>query len=325
MSVYRDTEGTVTFTHPIGTALTATFTDAAGTVLGTQTGITPATGGIYTAQVNWELTQYDAKHTVTWTDGNGFSRKQTFEVVTPIVDIPNLRTVWTDDGLTPPDAVVEDVEKVVRAVIETYTGQTFGYSLGSKTFIGNGSGKLILDERVETIIGALGVLGGAPSDYTETVYDSLGGETQVLTNTRGELNLDFVGLIEGGWSILFKWPEFLTIKESPPLELVHFAPSQDGTIRVPRRFWSHQDRGTHYTIWAEWGYSEVPDEVVEAAMLLANDYLTGDSGYRDRYLEILKIQQDSFTYHPGAFRGTGNARADLLLGPYRRQTGMVIL
>jgi hypothetical protein len=139
------------------------------------------------------------------------------------------------------------------------------------------------------------------------------------------LNIDRAGVIEDGWSLLMNWPEYLDVRQSPPLELLDSAPSQDGTIRIPRRIMRERDKGQPYQITAEWGYDAVPEEVQEAALLLANDYITNDSEYRDRYLEILKIQQDSFTYHPGAFRGTGNARVDLLLGPFRRQNGMVIL
>lgn len=314
MSVYRDTAGTVSFKHPIGTPLTATFTDATGAVVDTQTGIA-SVAGVYTAQVKWQLTQYDAQYRITWTDGSGFSRTQSFEVVTPIVDLSELRTIWTD-GSNPTDDEVAEVEQAVRAVVQTYTGQPFGYSVGTQNYIGNGSGKFLLKQRVNKLMGALGGWSFYPSDY----IDPNGN-----TNLNGELNLDRCAVIEDGWTFLIEWPQYLTVKESPPMELINLAPSEDGTIRVPRRFYARKDEGVQYSIYAEWGYAEVPDEVQEAAMLLANDYITNDSQYRDRYLEILKIQQDSFTYHPGAFRGTGNARADLLLGPYRRQTGMIIL
>lgn len=323
MSVYRDTDQSpVSFRHPIGTALTATVTNSAGTVLDTVSGIAP-TAGVYQYLVPWTLTQYDAKYNLVWTDGLGFSRKQTFEVVTPIVDIPNLRTVWPTDQ-NPTDAEVAEVEGVVRAVIQAYTGQPFGYSVGSKQYIGNGYGKIILNERCDSLLGILGGWSFLPSDFVQYDYTT-NPATVVSTNTNGELNISRAGLTEDGWTLLIEWPEFLTVKESPPMELIDSAPSQDGTIRIPRRFYEQRDKGVQYTLYGEWGYVEVPDEVQEAAVLLANDYLTGDSGYRDRYLEILKIQQDSFTYHPGAFRGTGNARADLLLGSYRRMTRMIIL
>lgn len=335
MSVYRDTDQSpVTFRHPIGTPLFLTVTDSTGATVDSSPDPISSVGGVYTYHVPWSLTQYDAKYTITWTgNNNGFSRKQTFNVVTPIVDLAALRDSFTADMQTPTDAELAELESVVRAIITTYTGQQFGYAVGTVNYIGNGSGKIILKDRIETLLGILGGWSFLPADYPvpvldgngSPVLDGSGHPTYTHPNPNGELNLDRAGIIEDGWVLLIEWPEFLTVRESPPMELLQFAPSQDGTIRIPRRFYAQRDRGVQYSIYAELGYAEVPDGVQEAAILLANDYVTGDSGYRDRYLEILKIQQDSFTYHPGAFRGTGNARADLLLGPYRRQNGMIIL
>lgn len=309
MSVYRDTEGTVIFNHPIGAALTASVVSDAGQTPWVSDPITPTSGGTYTLTIPWQLTEYDAKLTITWTDGNGFSRVQATKVVTPLLTTAQLTDVFTGSGTTF-DGDLTEVEATVRAVIETYCGQPFGYSVGSREYIGNGSGKFILNERCASLTGILGGWSFVPAGPG---------------NENGELNLERAGLIQDGWTVLIQWPEYLTIKECPPMELINFAPSQDGTIRVPRRFYAQRDLGVHYTLNGAWGYEVVPEEVQEAAALLVNDYAAGDSEYRDRYLSILKIQQDSFTYHPGAFRGTGNARADLLLGPFRRQSGMIIL
>jgi hypothetical protein len=312
-SVYRDTAGAVTFTHPIGTALTATFIDSTGTVVDTQAGLTPV-AGIYTAQVKWQLTQYDAKYTVVWTGANNFSRTTTFEVVTPLVPLSTLKTIYTGTGITVEDPELAELEKTVRVVIERYTGQSFGWSVGSRTYVGTGTGKLILSERCNKLNGILGGWSMYPATFVAAI-----------TNANGELNLDRAALIQDGWTCLIQWPEFLNVKETPPMELVQFSPAQDGTIRVPRRYMKERDYGTQYVLNAEWGYDAVPDEVQEAAMLLANDYASHEVGYRDRYLQILKIQQDSLTYHNAAFRGTGNARVDLLLGGFRRQNGMIVL
>jgi hypothetical protein len=248
-SVYRDTQGSVTFNHPIGTALTATFTDSTGAVVDTQTGITPV-GSLYTAQVKWQLTQYDAKYTVTWTDGNGFKRTQTFEVVTPLVSLETLRTIYTDTGITVQDDELAELEKTVRVVIERYTGQSFGWSVGSRTYVGTGTGKLILNERCNKLNGILGGWSMYPSTQAG--------------NANGELNLDRAALIQDGWTCLIQWPEYLNVREAPPMELIQFSPAQDGTIRVPRRYMKERDYGTQYVLNAEWGYDAVPDEVQEA-------------------------------------------------------------
>lgn len=333
MSVYRDTNTAVTFTHPVGVPLTATVTRENGTVSSSAGPISPVSGS-YTYNLTYHDTQYDGKLTITWTGtdemSNPFSRAQAIEVVTPLVTTSQLQTIFTQ---TPPaQGDLIELENTIRAIIETYVGQTFGYSYGVKTYTGTGAGKLILKDRLANLVGILGGLGMATSDTTQLIVDANGnpvldgnGNPTYKTNLNGELNTGFVSVIQDGWTILMDWPQFLTLKQAPPEDLIQFAPSQDGTIRVPRRYWAEYDQGTQYTITAGWGYDAVPDEIQEAALLLANDYVTNDSGYRDRYLEILKIQQDSWTYHPGAFRGTGNARVDLLLGPYRRQNGMVII
>jgi hypothetical protein len=322
MSVYRDTNSVVVFEHPFEGPLDASVYNGGADPILTVTGLTP-TAGQYTLNLTYGETQFDGNLNVVWS-GTNFTRTQVVEVVTPVVSTSRLRTLYTDQAQTVTDSELADLEATVRAIIQTYTGQRFGYSVGSRNYIGNGSGKLILNERCNNLEGILGVYGGWPSDYVQTT-DPVTGLTTNITNLNGELNLERAGLIQDGWAILINFPEYLDVRQSPPMETLNFAPSQDGTIRVPRRIWSRYDKGTPYTLYGEWGYSSVPEPVSEAAMLLANDYITNDSGYRDRYLEILKIQQDSFTYHPGAFRGTGNARVDLLLGPYRRQNGMIIL
>lgn len=320
MSVYRDTQGSVTFSHPIASALTATVKDAAGAVQYTSDPITSIPDftvpgqNLFNADIPWTLTQYDADYTITWSDGAGFSREQSFQVVTPIVSLDRLVAVYPDQYAAFGD--LQDLERTIRRIIQSYCGQVFGYSVGTQTYVGNGTGKIVLKQHCSKLMGALGGYGMYPSDWVAP---------DGSTNVNGELNLERAATIEDGWSLLFNWPTYLDVREAPPMELIQFTPAQDGTIRVPRHVWRERDLGVQYQIYGAWGYEAVPEDVQQAALLLANDYIAGDSEYRDRYLSILKIQQDSFTYHPGAFRGTGNARADLLLGPYRRQMGMTII
>jgi hypothetical protein len=82
--------------------------------------------------------------------------------------------------------------------------------------------------------------------------------------------------------------------------------------------------GAVYSITGEWGYYSVPEDITEAAMLLANDYACGDNLYRDRYLEVIKSGDWNMGFSNRAWDGTGTARADQLLEPYLR-TGMVII
>lgn len=309
MSVYRDTNASVVFEHPYPGPLTATVYRDSEPILTVDT-LTP-TMGRFTLPLTWRETAYDGTLTVAWS-ADDFAREQTVEVVTPIVALSRLKALYEDDN--PHEGDLAELETTVRLVIESYSGQKFGYSVGSRTYVGNGSGRLILNERCAKLRGILGVYGGYPDYFVST---------EGVLNLNGELNLSRATVTQDGWGLAINFDEYLSTKQ--PSDVTEGQRSPNGVIRVPRSFARTRDLGAAYTLTGVWGYSEVPADVQEAALLLANDYLTGDSGYRDRYLSILKIQQDSFTYHAGAFRGTGNARVDLLLGPYRRKTGMIVL
>jgi hypothetical protein len=285
MSVYRDTNADVVFEHPHPGPLTATvYRD--GVSIWSAEDLTPATPGRYVISLTWKETAVDGTLSIVWT-GDDFTRQQEVEVVTPVVSISRLRTIYDDVNKT--DAELAELEVSVRTIIEAYTGQKFNYSVGAKQVRTNG-GKAILDDRLTTLTSVTG-----PQGYTLRV-----GNDGFTVYSQPD-------------------PSALPTREADVYDL-----ADDHVIRAPGAKVNRYQDAT-YTVTGEWGYVAVPEDVQEAALLLANDYLTGDAGYRDRYLYILKIQQDSFTYHSGAYRGTGNARADLLLAKHRRNTRMVIL
>lgn len=299
MSVYRDTNASVVFEHPHPGPLTATvYRNDETTAVHTQSGIATV-AGTFTVALPWQVMQYDSTLTIVWSDGAGFSREQTVDVVTPLVSLSRLRTLFEGESKT--DAELRELEQAVRVFIQTYTGQSYGFFTGVRTFVGTGQNKVLLPQRLNKLTAFAGVYGGNP-DPTK--------------------NIDLVSVGSDGWSLIVNQKKYLGIKEAPPEELLNVY--SGGIIRVPDWYLKRFDSGQTYTVTGEWGYDAVPDAVQEAAMLLANDYSCNETLYRDRYLESIKIQQDTIIYHPGAFRGTGNARADLLLAKYRRQGPVVI-
>lgn len=298
MSVYRDTNASVVFEHPHPGPLTATvYREGSVDPILTVSDLSPVLGK-YTLDLTWRETAMDGILTINWADAVDFLREQQIEVVTPLVSLAKLRTLFP--GENKQDSELMELEQTVRVFIQAYTGQSYGLFRGSKTFAGTGSQRILLDQRVNSISGFAGAFGSSP-DPTQ--------------------NLNLVTIGADGWSLLINHKTWLTVKDAPPEELWV---GQGGVIRVPPSYLKEFDEGAFYTVTGVWGYEFVPDEVQEAAMLLANDFSCTESIYRDRYLESIKIQQDTIIYHPGAFRGTGNARADLLLGKFRR-SGMVII
>jgi hypothetical protein len=281
MSVYRDTNASVIFEHPHPGPLTATVYRDEVQVFQMED-LTPV-GGTYTLALDWNVTQYDGLLTIVWST-TGFERKQRVEVVTPIVSLSQLKPLF--DGEHKTDVELAELEQTVRVFIQAYTGQTFGYFVGTKS-VTTKLGRAVLPTRINSITGVTGGTLRASADgftlYAVPTAQNVPSTIEALDD-----------LIDGYSHVIY-------------------APGN--TARVV---------DATYAVTGEWGYDFVPDEVVEAALLLANDFSQNETIYRDKYLQSIKIQQDTITYHPGAFRGTGNARADLLLGKYKKP-GMVII
>jgi hypothetical protein len=290
MSVYRDTNSDIVFEHSMGEPLYAMVFREAVLVQETDTAITPVNGK-YTLTLSYKTTQLDGQLRVVWTNLDDFERVQNVDVVTPLISLGKLRTLF--DGENKSDAELAELENTVRVFIQAYVGQSFGFFQGTRQFIGNGGNRIALDMRLNTIIA---FSGGWPG------YLAPGPDR---------------------WSLQIIPDNLLSVKQAPPEDLFDTY-VMGGVIRVPSAYIKRFNQGTVYSVTGTWGWDFVPDEVQEAAMLLANDFSCSEVTYRDRYLESIKIQQDTITYHPGAFRGTGNARADLLLAKFRR-TGMAII
>jgi hypothetical protein len=294
MNVDRDSNATVVFEHPFEGPLTA-FVYRGDSLIMTSDPIMPAAGR-YSINLTFRETQFDGELIVEWRGLDGplaFLRKQSVNVVTPLVPITRLRTLFHDTNWT--DAELRELENTVRIFIESYTGQTFRYELTTVNLTGTGEKRVALPKRLIK----LNEISGGPVGYFSISTD--------------------------GWYLYIGNKNLLTIKEAPPEEYLEGTTFMThGVIVVPDSYWKQFRVGAQYTIDGEWGYYSVPEDVQEAAMLLANDYACGDNLYRDRYLTTIKSSDWNMTFNQGAYRGTGNARADSLLEPYRRQ-GMIII
>jgi len=292
MSVYRDTNATVTFEHPFPGPLTAiVYKD--GQEIHRQVGLMPAPN--YELELTYVQTQFDGRLDIEWVGGtwdNPFKRTTSVEVITPLVSLSDLKTVFQDVHIA--DGELKDLEEQVRIFIETYTQQDFGYEIGTCSVVGNGEKKIALPKRLMRVHR----IKGGPVGYFNTSND--------------------------GWYLYVGNKNYFTIKEMPPEDYIDNVQLVSGVIVVPDSYWKKFRSGTTYEIEGEWGYYSVPDDIRQAALLLAKDYGSGETIYRDRYLESMKSGDWNLMYSAGAFRGTGNKRADDLLEPYRRQ-GMVII
>ena len=294
MSIYRDTNASVSLTHPYPGPLVATvYRD--GQLILTSSPISPV-AGVYTLGLTYAETQYDGPLNIVWTDSTqtpAFVRTTTEQVVTPLVPVSKLRTIFEDTNKT--DQELMDLESSVRIFIQAYTHQTFGYEVGTITIMGTGEQRMALPRHMISI-------------------------TDVNTVDPG-----YFWLSDDGWYINSESKNLLTVKEAPPEEYMdNTIAMTHGVIVVPDTYWRKFRTGVEYDITGEWGYYTVPDNVQEATMLLANDFACDESLYRDRFVQMVNTGSSSFSFDSRAFVNTGNARADELLKEYRRD-GMVII
>jgi len=294
MSVYRDTNADVTFEHPFEGPLVASVYRDEVKIMESEP-LTPVAGR-YTLPLTFRETQYDGSLDINWVGSDGgktFLRTTTEQVVTPLVNSSRLQTLFENTNWTP--AELAELENSVRVFIESYTGQSFGYEIGTQYVTGNGEKKVALPKR---LIKATAIAGGPTG---------------------------FFSISNNGWYLYIQNKNLLVTKEAPPEEYMdNFHYMTKGVIVVPDTYWKQFRIGARYAITGEWGYYSVPDDIQEATMLLANDYACGDNLYRERFLTSIKSGDWNMVFNTGAFRGTGNVRADQLLEPYRRQ-GMVII
>lgn len=295
MNVYRDTNASIVFEHPHPGPLTAVvYRDDESTPVYSPVSAISSEAGRFTLVLPWQATEVDGTLKIVWSAA-GFERRQMVEVRTPIVPLNRLRTLFHDTNWG--DAELSELENNVRLIIESYTGQRFSYEYATKTITGTGEKRMALPMRLARL---------------EEVASS------------GPVG--FYGVSNDGWYLYVTNKEYLTTKEMPPEDLENNVvwTGVKGVIHVPDSYWRKFRTGTQYQITGEWGYQSVPEDVQEAATLLAADFGSMENLYRDRYLEVIKSGDWNLGYSPGAYRGTGNARADQLLNKYRRQSMVII-
>jgi hypothetical protein len=290
MEIYRDTSGVATLEHPVTGTLTADI--YRGTeVLSTNLPVTSA-GGIHTVQINWEHTEYDGTLKIVWKKTD-FERVTWLEVVTPIVPLSVLDTLL--DGVSTEDQY--DAERIVRKIIEVYTGQTFGKFRGTVDVAGNDSTQLAL-----------------PMPLLQL---------RKMSDDRFDYGINAFTIRGEGWFLGQTPGAYWSIKDAPPEEVLDQV--NNGVIYAPGVVKKGDFRYTsYYTIEGDWGYESVPTPVVEAAKMLISDYACQDSSYRDKYLESMKAADWRIQYTQGAYDGTGNLKADQLLNPYKLSNMVVI-
>ncbi len=299
MEIYRNELADVVLRVPV-TAIQGTFDVEAydgSTLLHTFSTVDAVSGG-YKVTLPFSLVNKDSEFVVKWKfdyDEGGTTRQYTQDtqvrVVTPYVTADEIVEVVPDIYSYTTPAEIVRVERRIRGVIETYTGQKFGRFVGRRQIIGAGESQLKLPERLVTLtdIDGSNVLQGVSAP-------------------------DFYSVRGDGW--------YLGVSEPTPEGDYVFT----NVIRDPDSMWNRGGFRDNvvYTVDGVWGYDEIPTGVKEAAIILIEEALCPQSVYRDRYLKAISGDGWRYEFVGAAYSGTGSVIADQLLEEYRRTAITVI-
>lgn len=231
-----------------------------------------------------------------------YVRNTLIDVVTPYLELYEVKEVWPQAT----DAEAAEVEAVVRHVINSHTGQTFGYSVETLEVEGHGETSLRLPKRLVELTG--------------------------LSTRSAVLNPLSAIIVSDGWYLKKGWSDELSAISDTSTYWSNWEPSNDVApgdpgyekpnhgpitkapgVRTTPTPWKDD---YPFTITGKWGYASVPEAVREAAKLLVNDYACSEIAYRDRYLESIKAADWRLQFSSRAWEYTGNVRADQLLSDY---------
>lgn len=218
--------------------------------------------------------------------GTSYKKSQYFNVSTPYVSSAEFFTQYPELQASN-SARFDAVEKRVRAIIDTYCGQSFEpYLTKTLSLNGNNSKTLHLPFPISTLTKV--VMNKGESD--ETVVHDISINLKNLEKVRQPFNF------ESTYFIRFKGNEITT---------------SEGQF-VDTRF----KEVNSYYITGDWGWPYIPTNVTEASKLLIADVMNDDSEYYRHRVTSVDLDTTSFTMKSNFYETTGNIEADVLLTDY---------
>jgi hypothetical protein len=229
--------------------------------------------------------------------GTEFSDKKHYLVTRPyatvadIVDYSGYGVDTVDSNYKTYDQIMA-AERYARFKINAFTGQKFEYVRKQVSVLGDGVDILLLPERIESILKVY------KNDVL--IYNSASQDNQVLLSPT-----------ETNYAIAFDKGPGLEVFESYPY--VADRPSA-----------GYFNNGSKYTVEGVFGYKNVPIEIYDCTIRLANDYFHQDTTWREKYVKSMQTGDWSVDISPAAYTGTGNSAVDRMLEPFISNRMVVI-
>lgn len=284
MEIYRDAYQTqLDLGVPPATNITATVSK-----LGLENAVLTATDQ-YT--LPYRFVAADGEITVKWdysVDGDVFTRTTKINVVTSLFNLSQLQAFnphfadYTEEQFA-------ILEKFCRTLIESHTGQTFGFEYAAIPVFGQLRGTIYADRRIleaESISG----IHLPPMSY------SLSDNRFAMSNIRGTW-----------YTNVGTYPQVIPIEYVQDTGVIYDIKS-DAYLRY---------KGSGDAILVGWfGWEMVPDDITQAALLFAELVSCKEGSWRDRYLRAVRAADFRFDFDQRAWEGTGSASIDKILEKY---------
>lgn len=234
---------------------------------------------------------------VTWSytyQGQDFTKTEIVNVVRPYFEPDEL---WTYNPNLAPDGAdpktideVQDAESIVRSLVNAYCRQEFqDFGRETKTYIGNGSNTLQLEDRLYKLYEV--------SSPNVTLFKRDPDES---------ISTEIVTWREGLPYVIQK----KATSEAPFLDIK--ADISPGLLSPRKVFKS----GVPYDVDGDFGWEHLPLEVSQAAVILASDYFDEDDIYHKKNIMVLRSADYRLEYAADHHTTTGNVYADQLLSNY---------
>jgi hypothetical protein len=293
-----NTSKTLTLTlpsDPTSNSVSVSLYHEFGDLVSGPTSATRTGTGIYTITYGQESSgiyilnssgKYKAEFTYA-VSGTTYTQTQIINVYTPYITYEEFFEEYPEleESFGPK---FEKSERQVRNIINTFTGQSFD-PYNKKTILLNGSNteNLHLPLPIYTIRKVITDIG---TTEEETIHD--------ITTDLENLEKVRTGVFNFGSSYFIRWKKSLLDSVNVMLYTNKFKPK------------------TTYSVYGDFGWQFVPENVKQAAALILADMMNDDSAYRRHGfyavdLDIVKLQSKQSFYE-----STGNIDADTLLMDY---------
>lgn len=229
---------------------------------------------ILSIPIEFVHTWYDGTVEIVITVNGGLHTYSEYvDVVTPLFTSVDLGSEY-------PAAQVPELERLVRKVVEAYTGQYFGKTVNRYPV-----------SATERII-----------NFDVPLIEFTGVSDRYLTNstTLTPPKLPYE-LINDGFTLM--------------VDFENYHIKTDSTWLLTK-----DARDEVYVIEGTFGYNSVPADVKQAALLIAGVWGCKQAVWRDRFIQTMRSADWSVGYHDNAFKNsTGSITADQLLEKYHRR------